>query len=227
MRKLLFVLIFLFSQLVLQAQIDTSADDGEFSIIATDEGLRFIYNCDDTNFMFDLICDEFKPIEAENMLFMADDMLLQITPVPLRAIFGKMVHSLSDSLALIYHFAYEAREIRNTLSGHYQMKPEFIVSESGRLIYFWSFKMPGADGKDTDSLTHKIVIQMYATTRVGNRILMLSSALISKTEPGKVKEMFIGLLNSISTSKKRINPEKVRKELIERAKTKESENEEE
>jgi hypothetical protein len=226
MKYLLILLLFVLS-IPLQAQVDSTADEGEFSIIAKDDGLRFIYNSNGANFQFDLICDEFKPIEAENMLFMADDMLLQITPVPLHAIFGKKIHGLSDSLALIYHFAYEVREIRNTLSGNYKIEPEFLLTDSKRLIYFWSFDMPNSESNETDSLTQKIVMQMYATTRVGNRILMFSSALIGKNKPEKVKEMFERLMNSIVLSKEPIDPEKVRKDLIKQAKEKEKNKEKE
>ncbi|GEM_PF-3059078 len=218
MKKLFIIIIFLSFAGTLYSQTDTSSDDGVFSIIAKEDGLRFVYNSSGSHFQFDLKCDEFKPIEAENLLFMVDGVLLQITPVPAKELFGKMASNMNDSLALIYHFAYEARTIRNSLSGDYKIEPEFILSPSGRLLYYWSFRMPDTHNAITDSLTNKIVLQMYATTYVGNRILMLSSALISKNKPDEVKKKFIDLFDSIKMSKGKIDPERVSKELVEQAK---------
>jgi len=203
---------------VLYPQNDSSAVGGAFSIIAKKDGLRFSFNGNDEHFQFDLKCDEFKPIEASNMIFMVDDFLFQITPVPLEEIIGKNHKKYNDSLALLYHFAYEARTIRNSIIGKYKIIPEFITSEKGKLLYLWYFDMPKPAFDETDSLSHNVVKQMYATGRFGNYILMLSSALIAENNPENVRKTFIETLSSVRVSDAPIDPEAVRQELIEEAK---------
>ncbi len=223
MRKLILLIVFFSLTYALSADSDSSSVGGAFSIIAKDDGLRFIFNAEDGHFQFDLKCNEFKPIEAANMIFMADDFLLQITPVPLNEVIGKNHHKYNDSLALLYHFAYQARAIRSSISGKYKILPEFAGGDSSQLLYLWQFDMPKKDYDETDTLSHRVVKQMYATGRFGNYILMLSSALIDENNPQKVKRTFIETLNSVRVSPTPIDPEIVRKTLIEEAKKKQDE----
>lgn len=218
-KYILFALEFVILSMPAFSQTD-SLKGGEFSVMAMDNGVKIIYNSSGTSFQFDVHCDNFKPIEAENMLFMVDDMLFQITPVPLQAIFSREVKGINDSLALIYHFAYEARNIRNSISGNYKINNEMITTDSTGLINFWSFKMPHREMNKDDSLTKDITMQMYATTRIGDKVLMLSSALIEENSPEKVKHLFLDSFSSLQYSNKKYDLDKIKKKLLEKAKQK-------
>ena len=217
-----FFLLVLFLTNSIYAQSESLAGDGTFSVLALDDGVKIIYNnSQETSFQFDVKCNSFTPIEAENMLFLVDSMLFQITPVPLKAILGRDPGNMNDSLALIYHFAFEVRNIRNNISGYYTINNELITTDSGRLINFWSFRMPNVTEDTNDTKNKKIVMQMYATTRAGKMVLEFSSALIKENDPEKVKNLFVDTFKTLKISDKKIDVEAIRKELLKKAKKKE------
>jgi len=204
------IIIFLFCTLSFsKAQLDSANNDGEFSIIRIKDGVKIIYNSDNSNFHFDILCENFRQIEASNMMFMADNVLLQITPVPLEFILGSNVDNLSDSLKLLYHFAFEVRNIRSNLSGDFKIYDEFI-KQQGHLMYYWHFDMPKQ--KETEGM-ETVIGQHFATTMALGRILMLSGIEIERNEPGEVKTKLIESLQTLIVSIDKLDPEKIREQL--------------
>lgn len=212
-RNMFFLLFFLLLSNSLYSKTDSLSGEGAFSVLALEDGVKIIYNSDGSSFQFDVKCSSFKPIEAENMLFLVDSLIFQITPVPLKEILGRESDNMNDSLALIYHFAYEVRNIRNYISGYYKINNEFITGDNSRLINIWSFKMPNVNEDSTDKKSKRIVMQMYATTRAGDKIVVLSSALVKENNPELVKKLFVGTFNTLKVSDKKIDVEKIRKKL--------------
>ena len=210
--KIRLIIVFLISSLSLAfAQTDTTSDEGEFSILRSKTGVKIIFNSPGSNLVFDLKCSKFKQIESENMLFMADDMLIQLTPVPLKILFKKDSPRLNDSVALIYHMNYEMKNIRSSVPGSYEIKPEFLTSDLGRLIGFFSFDMPKVPN---DTIADRVVSQMYATTKAGNKIFMLSCAVAKINDPKKVKSLFIESFGNLVEFPIMIDIEKIREEMM-------------
>jgi hypothetical protein len=142
---------------------------------------------------------------------MADSFLMQITPVPLSYILKKDIPSISDSNAIIYHMGYEMKSIRMSITGNYEIKPEITATASGKPIGFWEFEVPPSQ---SDSVSVQVVGQMYGTIRAGNKVIMLSSALIKSNNPDMAKKLIIESLGSLVQSPIMIDTEKIREEMM-------------
>lgn len=190
---------------------DTDGGEGEFSMLVIQKGVKIIFNSEGSNFHFDLECNSFNQVESENLIFMTDSILIQIMPVPLSIFFGQNVATINDSIALIYHMAQEMRNVRETMSGDFIIK-EQLGNLSNRVYAFWEFDYPQPKNSDDPE---RVVMQMFATTRAGNRVLMLASAVTAINNPEKVRRKLINAVTSLHISETAIDPEEIRKELVE------------
>lgn len=211
MRLIIFLIVAVFLLPYSHKAQENEAGEGEFSMLVIKKGVKIIFNSKGSNFHFDLECNSFNQVESENMIFMADSILIQIMPVPLSIFFGQNVSAVNDSIALIYQMAQEMRNIRETLSGDYIIK-EHLGNLNNRVYAFWEFDYPQQGISDDPE---RVVMQMFATTRAGNKVLMLASAVTAINNPEKVRQKLINAVTSMQTAEFTIDPEEIRKTLVE------------
>jgi hypothetical protein len=103
------------------------------------------------------------------------------------------------------------KSIRMSITGNYEIKPEITATASGKPIGFWEFEVPPSQ---SDSVSVQVVGQMYGTIRAGNKVIMLSSALIKSNNPDMAKKLIIESLGSLVQSPIMIDTEKIREEMM-------------
>jgi hypothetical protein len=190
--------------------ISQESDDGEFNFIKSKSGVRVLYNVTGSNFYFDMTCDYFKEIDLNDMLFVFDDMMIQITPVPISAYTKTASNSMNDSMALVLHQISEMKNIRAQIKGKFNIDYLMWTDTNSRLCNSWEFAVPGIE-KDTSS--EKITRQIFATTRIGDRVLMLSCALTKQTDRDSVLKKVKGAFLTIYQQQDKIDPEELRKKM--------------
>ncbi len=190
--------------------IAQESNDGEFDFIKSTNGVRILYNVTGSNFYFDITCEYFKEIDANDMVFVFDDLLIQITPVPISAFSKNSKLAINDSMALVLHQISEMKNIRAQFKGKFNIDYLMWTDTTGRLCNSWKFDVPGASN---DTTSEKIVSQMFASTRIGDRVLMLSCALTKKSDKDLVLKKVKGAFLSIYQQKQKIDPEELRKKM--------------
>jgi len=211
MRIIVFLIVAVFLVSYSNRAQNNESGEGEFSMLVIQKGVKIIFNSEGSNFHFDLECNSFNQVESDNLIFMTDSILIQILPVPLSILFGHNVSTINDSVALIYHMAQEMRNIRETLSGNYIIEEQLGYSNN-RVYAFWEFDFPQQQKNSDDP--ERVVMQMFATTRAGNRVLMLASAVTAINNPDKVRRKLINAVTSLQTADSEIDPEEIRKTLV-------------
>ena len=212
MNRLFLIIILAFYFISSQAfsQDSTNAPDGEFNFIRSKVGVRILYNVDGSHFYFDVPCKDFKEIDVDELIFYFDDVLIQITPVPIKSLTTQKPETMSDTMALVLHQISEMKSIRAQIKGKFDIDYLMWVDENKRTLNSWEFEMPGI-ANDTSSV--KIRRQYFATTRIGDRILMLSSAMTKSSDRDAVVKKVKDALLSIYTQGDKIDPEELRKQM--------------
>ena len=209
------------------ALISKETVEGESSIIRIKDGVMVIYNSNNvpdsanpsnyveyrpvTSFRFEINCKNFKEVERENLMFLVDDMVFQFTPVPVSS-FSKDNFSITtnDSIMLLYHQFNELKYTRELIPGDYEINDEMFSTPSGKVCLFWEFDIPN---KEKDTADNSIYKQMYATTRINEKILMFSSAVQKKNDPKEVKRFLKQTIATIRTTDGIYNLEAIRDSL--------------
>lgn len=210
MKKAKIILIFflLITAINLFAQ---ESDDGEFNFIKSKDGVRILYNVTGCHFYFDIPCEFFNEIDNNDMLFVFDDVMIQITPVPISAFSKSPANTINDSMALVLHQIYEMKNIRAQFKGKFNIDYSMWTDTNNRLCNSWEFNVPGVE---SDTSSQKIVHQKFASTRIGDRILLLSCALTKQTNTDGVLQKIASAFLSIYQQNEKIDPEELRKKMM-------------
>ena len=215
--------VFLFS-LVLNAGETT---EGESSIIRTQDGVMIIYNSGEisdsikhsnfveynpvTSFRFEIKCKNFTEVERDNLMFLADNIVFQFIPVPISS-FSKddFSKNKNDSLILLYHQFNELKFTRESIPGDYEINDEIFTTSNGKVCMMWEFEMPRTN---KDTAENSVYRQMYVTSRIKEKVLMLSSAIQRKNDPKEVKQFLKQTISTIRTTDGIYNLEAIRDSL--------------
>ena len=185
-------------------------EDGEFSALKSPEGVMIVYNNPGAAFSIDIKCRSMKEIEKEQMIFIFDGKVLQFTPVPIFVFYPDAPANPPDSLVLLKHRINEMDYIRQLINKDVTPQSDNFLTKSGKLCYFWEFDIPGlAD----DTLSTRVIKQMYLTTRINNRVLMISSAVMRMNNRDELRKFIKGIAETIKISSKSFDLNKIKDSL--------------
>lgn len=204
MIKLIFLSFFALS--LFSFTSDKSDNTGEISALKSKDGVVILYNSvpsdstkpdNGTSFMFNVRCKEFRDIESENMMFLADQIIFQFIPVPISAVSKHQQGTeLNDTLLLLLHQYNELRYIREKIPGDYEINDKLFMSASGRLCLQWEFDKPLTE---KDTAENVIIKEYYLTTKLNDKIIFFSSAIQRKNNQDSVKLLILHAVNTIQS----------------------------
>ncbi len=199
--------VFLLCVLPLKPQ--TLNYEGEFSMLKSNNGVLLIYNAAKNSFMLEIHCKDIKEIDAQDMIFLVDGKVLQITPVPI-TVFYPDEKPISEIQILEKHVNFEVDYAKSVNGEKVQANIKKFDLNKERMCFAWDYRMPK---KLDDTATQSVRKQFFLNTKLEDIVLMLSSVATLKDNDKKIQEFLKKTMSSLKTSETNFNIEELRESL--------------
>lgn len=184
--------------------------DGEFSMLRSDKGVVIVYNCGINSFTLDIECKDIKEIDSQDMIFLVDDKVIQLTPVPLIVFCKDTSKQMSDNEVLQQQQDFEVNFAKKLNGESIKMNSKKFTLPDGRLCNSWNYRMPR---KKEDTSSQIVRKQFFLSTKLNEIILMLSSVATLKDNDKKIQDFLKKAMQGLMPSNINIDLEAYREKL--------------